>query len=387
MLRYLTAGESHGPALTVIGEGFPAGLPVSIADINHELTRRRHSVGRGGRGAIEPDGVKITSGVRHGKTLGTPVTLIVENKDWVNWTDIMAVEAAPEDFETLTRPRPGHADLAGALKMGHDDIRNVLERASARETTCRVAIGAMAKAMLAEFGIVICSHVTRLGSIAYQPDRLPGPGDAEALDAAPTRCLDAEIAAKMEAEVKTAAAEGDSLGGVFEMVALGLPVGIGSHVHWDIRLDALIAKAIVSIPAIKGVEIGDAFDIAGMPGSKAADQIYEDDSRATGGYKRSGNHMGGIEGGVSTGSPLIVKAAMKPLPTMRKPLHTVDMKTKEEASPIFERTDVTAVPRAAVVGESMLALVITNEMIRKFGGDSLTEMKRNYDGYISSLGQ
>lgn len=385
MLRFLTAGESHGPALTVIGEGFPAGIPISTSQIDIELTRRRHSVGRGGRGAIEPDQVRITSGVRHGRTLGTPISLIVENKDFANWTEIMGVDEREAEVDRLTRPRPGHADLAGALKMGHSDIRNVLERASARETTCRVAIGAVAKALLSEFGIYIASHVTQIGDVTAAPGRLPAQDDAPQLDASSTRCLDATSAAAMEQAVAAAAAAGDSLGGVFELVAYNVPVGLGSYAHWDIRLDSLIAGAIVSIPAIKGVEIGEAFSIAGQTGSEAADQIYVDQTQNTGGYRRSGNRMGGIEGGVSTGSPIIVRAAMKPLPTVRKPLHTVDMVSKEDASPIFERTDVTAVPRAAVVGEAMLAFVLANELARKFGGDSLAEMKRNHDAFLASI--
>ena len=380
MIRYLTAGESHGPGLIAIGEGFPAGIPLDVGQVNSELNRRRLSVGRGGRGAIEPDLAEIISGVRYGRTLGAPIAFLIRNRDWENWTKIMSVEAVGEEAPPLTRPRPGHADLVGALKTGQRDLRNILERASARETAARVAVGSAAKALVREIGVEIVSHVTAIGQVKAHLADSPRPGDLSRIDEDPARCLDPEASEAMLREVRRAGEDGDTLGGVFEVIAYGVPPGLGGYGQWDERLDGILARAVMSVPAIKGVEIGEGFAVSRLRGSEAADEIVYD-----GAFRRTSNRMGGVEGGISTGEPLVMRAAMKPLPTVRKPLRSVDLITKQEATPIFERSDVCAVPRAAVVAEAMVALALADAALEKFGGDSLAEFSRNFRSYIENL--
>ncbi|HEV2359180.1 MAG TPA: chorismate synthase [bacterium] len=366
MLRFLTAGESHGRGLLVVVEGMPAGVPVSEDAINAQLARRQRGYGRGGRMQIEQDRAEIYSGVMHGTTIGAPVGLVIGNKDW------------RRDEPPLTRPRPGHADLAGALKYHFDDVRRVLERSSARETVARVAAGAVARLLLGEFGITLFSHVVELGGIeaARRPDRLeeiPAIAEASAL-----RCADPEAEQRMIAAVDDAKARGDTLGGVFEVVVLGLPVGLGTYVHWDRRLDGRLAQAMVSINAMKGVEIGRGFLEARLPGSAAHDEIFFEAGR---GFFRRTNQSGGTEGGMSTGEPLVVRVAMKPLSTLRSPLASVDIATKERVDAAVVRSDVTAVPAAGVIGEAMAALVVADAMLEKFGGDSLDQMRVAYDAH------
>lgn len=383
MLRFLTAGESHGPALVVVVEGLPAGLPILIDDVADELARRRLGFGRGPRMRFERDDVELVGGVRHGRTLGSPVSVLIHNTEWPKWQEEMSpapgVTASP-----LRRPRPGHADLAGMQKYDLDDARDVLERASARETAARVAAGAVAKALLSHLGISIVSHVIQMGGARSTGGRRPEPGDLATVDASPVRCFDPDAAAAMVAEVEGAAKEGDSLGGVIEVLGYGVPVGLGSHVHWDRRLDALLAQALMSIQAVKGVEIGDGFDVAARRGSQAHDAIAWDAAEQT--YRRESSHAGGVEGGITTGDLLVARAAMKPLATLNRPvLKTVDVETKEETVSFKERTDVTAVPAAGVVAETMTALVVASESLRKFGGDSLDELCRNHTAYLASL--
>jgi chorismate synthase len=377
-LRYLTAGESHGPALVAILEGIPAGLPVSAKEIADELTRRRHGYGRGPRMKIEQDGFEIISGVRGGRTLGSPVGIVIRNTEWAKWEHVMPVEGEPGG-RPLTRPRPGHADLPGMLKYDFEDARNVLERASARETAARVAVGTVAKILLRELGIDVISHVVRIGAAASPEDAAtPMPKDLAAIDASPVRCLDEEAAAAMIAEIETAGAEGDSLGGVVEILAYEVPPGLGSHVHWDRKLDGRLAGALMSVPAIKGVEIGDGFRVAAQRGSASHDQIEE-------GLTRSSNHAGGTEGGMSIGGTLRMRAAMKPLSTLKKRLRTVDMSTGEPAEAFQERTDVCAVPAAGVVCEHVVALVLADAVLETFGGDTLTDVRRSLDAYLKRL--
>jgi chorismate synthase len=382
MLRYLTAGESHGPALVVVVEGLPAGVPILIDDVSAELARRRLGFGRGPRMRLELDEVCFLGGVRHGMTLGSPVSIEIRNTEWPKWEQEMG--SAPGATERpLRQPRPGHADLAGMQKYGFDDARNVLERASARETAARVAAGTLAKTMLGELGIEIVSHVVQLGSVRAAPERPPTVADLPAIDTSEVRCFDPAAEAVMISEIKAAAAAGDSLGGVVEVVAHGVPPGLGSHVHWDRRLDALLAQALMSIQAMKGVEIGDGFDVAGRRGSEAHDAITW---TADAGYRRLTGHAGGIEGGMTTGEPVVARVAMKPLSTLNRPvLTTVDVGTKEETVSFKERTDVTAVPAAGVVAETMVALVLASEALRKFGGDSMPELLRNHRSYVDSL--
>ena len=377
-LRYLTAGESHGQALVAILEGLPAHLPVSVKDISDELTRRRAGYGRGPRMKIEKDGLEILSGVRAGETLGTPVGIVIRNTEWAKWQHVMPVEGDAGGRE-LTRPRPGHADLAGMLKYDFDDARNVLERASARETAARVAVGTLAKLLLGQLGITVISHVLSIGE-ARVPDEapLPGPGDLEAIDASPTRCFHEETTQRMIDAIETAGAEGDSLGGVVEVIAFGLPPGMGSHVHWDRKLDGLLAGALMAVPAIKGVEVGGGFDVATLRGSQAHDAIEADLTRGT-------NRAGGTEGGMSIGGPLRVRAAMKPLSTLKQRQKTVDMATGEPAEAFQERTDVCAVPAAGVVCESVAALVIAGAVLEMFGGDTLGDLKSSYDRYLERV--
>lgn len=377
MLRYLTGGESHGKGLIGIIEGFPANLKIDINFINNELRRRQMGYGRGGRMKIEKDKVEILSGVRNGKTIGSPITLFVKNRDWENWKDIMSIEETNlNENEIVTRPRPGHADLAGAIKYNHLDIRNVLERASARETAIRVAIGSIAKQFLKEFDIEIYSHVIQIGRIKIESDDISIDKIKNA-DNSPLRVIDSESEKKMIGEIDKAKKVGDTLGGVFEIIAINVPIGLGSYVNWDRKLDGKIAQGMMSLQGIKGIEIGIGFKAAELFGSQVHDEIYYDD-----GYKRYSNNAGGIEGGISNGSPIVVRAAMKPIPTLRKPLRSVDMKTKDEFEAQKERSDVCAVPSASIVAENILAWILANEIMIKFGGDSIEEVKDNYNRYI-----
>jgi chorismate synthase len=383
VLRFLTAGESHGPALTVIVEGLPAGLPVVIDDVADELARRRLGFGRGPRMRFERDDVEFTGGVRHGRTLGSPVSLVIHNTEWPKWQEEMS--AAPGvTAKPLHQPRPGHADLVGMQKYGFDDARDVLERASARETAARVAAGALAKQLLGHLGTDVISHVVQMGPARAPQEPRPTPDDLERVDASPVRCFDEAAEEEMVAEVKAAAKVGDSLGGVVEVLGYGVPAGLGSHVHWDRKIDGLLAQALLSIQAVKGVELGDGFDVAGRRGSDAHDEIVW--NADAGEYQRASTRAGGTEGGMTTGGLLVARAAMKPLATLNRPvLRTVDTETKEATVSFKERTDVTAVPAAGVVAETMVALVLASEALRKFGGDSLAELLRNFSGYLDSL--
>ncbi len=384
MLRFLTAGESHGRALVVTVEGLPAGLPVEVSDIAGELARRRLGYGRGPRMRFEADEITLIAGIRHGRTLGSPVAIEIANSEWPKWTEEMSPEpGAPS--AVLTQPRPGHADLPGMLKYGFADARDVLERASARETAARVAAGAVAKLLLAHLGVTIVSHIIGLGEATTGPDSpRPGPSDLATVDESSVRCFDPAAEEAMIAAVKAAAKDGDSLGGVAEVLAYGVPIGLGSHVHWDRKLDALLAQALMSIQAVKAVEIGEGWDNALRRGSVAHDAIEYDAEK---GYVRPTDRAGGIEGGISNGALLVARVAMKPLATLNRPvLKTVDVVTKEETVSFRERTDVTAVPAMGVVAETMMALVLASEALRKFGGDSLAEVVRNRDGFLASLG-
>jgi chorismate synthase len=384
VLRYLTAGESHGRALVVIVEGLPAGLPVQARDIAEELKRRRLGYGRGPRMRFEADEITLTGGIRHGRTLGSPVAIEIANSEWPKWTEEMSAEPG-RPSAVLTQPRPGHADLPGMLKYGFDDARDVLERASARETAARVAAGTLAKLLLSHLGVTIVSHIVGLGEAVTPPGSpRPGPDDLERVDNNEVRCFDPAAAEAMVAAVKAAAKEGDSLGGVAEVLAYGVPVGLGSHVQWDRKLDALLAQALMSIQAVKAVEIGDGWDNALRRGSDAHDAITFD---AGEGYVRPTARAGGIEGGISNGALVVARVAMKPLATLNRPvLETVDVVTKESTVSFRERTDVTAVPAMGVVAETMTALVLASEALRKFGGDSLAEVVRNRDGFVAALG-
>ncbi|HVJ97103.1 MAG TPA: chorismate synthase [Acidimicrobiia bacterium] len=385
MLRFLTAGESHGPALVVTVEGLPAGLPIEIDAIAHELARRRLGYGRGPRMRFEQDEAEFLGGVRHGRTLGSPVAILVRNSEWATGKWAEAMKAAPgKTASPLTQPRPGHADLAGMQKYGFDDARDVLERASARETAARVAAGAVAKALLAEIDIALLSHVIQLGAATATTDRRPGRGDLDQVDSSEVRCFDPDAEADMIRAIKEAAKEGDSLGGVVEVLGYGVPPGLGSHVHWDRRIDGLLAQALMSIQAMKAVEIGEGITVAGVRGSEAHDAISWDADANE--YRRDSSRAGGVEGGMTTGDLLVARVAMKPLATLNRPtLKTVDVETKEETVSFKERTDVTAVPAAGVVAETMVALVLAAEALRKFGGDSVAEFVRNHDAYRSSL--
>ena len=376
-------------------EGLPAGLPITMEEIQEELARRRLGFGRGPRMRFERDDVTILGGVRHGRTLGSPVAIEIGNTEWPKWEEEMS-PAPGRTEKPLTKPRPGHADLAGMQKYGFDDARDVLERASARETAARVAAGTLAKALLAQLEVAVISHVVQLGPVVSKADGRPLPEDLETVDDSPVRCFDGDAEAAMVQEVKAAQAEGDSLGGVVEVLAYGVPVGLGSHVHWDRKLDGLLAQALMSIQAVKAVELGEGFDVASRRGSQAHDEIMWDahesaaasaaGDQRTGGYRRGSARAGGIEGGISNGEILVARVAMKPLSTLNRPvLRTVDVKTKEEAVSFKERTDVTAVPAMGVVAETMTSLVLAGEALRKFGGDSLAELLRNRDGYLASL--
>ena len=383
MLRFLTAGESHGQGLVVTLEGLPAGLGITVEAIGDELARRRLGFGRGPRMRFERDELTLLAGVRHGRTLGSPLAIMIANSEWPRWTEEMS-PAPGQTEKPLTKPRPGHADLPGMLKYGFDDARDVLERASARETAARVAAGAVAKALLAELGVGVISHVVAMGPVASKSRRRPQLEDMAAVDASQVRCFDPDAEAAMVAEIRAAAKVGDSLGGVVEVVAYGVPVGLGSHVHWDRRLDGALAGALMSIQAVKAVEIGDGLEMATRRGSDAHDAIGWRDG--AGGYHRPTNWSGGIEGGMSNGEPVVARVAMKPLATLNRPtLKTVDTVTKEETVSFKERTDVTAVPAMGVVAETMMALVVAGEAVRKFGGDSVTELRRNAEAYVAGL--
>jgi chorismate synthase len=391
MLRYLTAGESHGPSLTAILEGIPARLPLSPKDIDAELSRRQMGYGRGGRMKIERDRVLITAGVRHGLTLGSPIALVITNRDFANWQETMGLEAEAKARDTrpsVTRPRPGHADLAGAIKYRHRDVRNVLERASARETTARVAVGAVCKNLLREFGISVLSHVVEIGGVQasigdLSPEQIRAAGESSAV-----RCADREAAEAMVASIDEARRRKTTLGGVFEVIVEGAPVGLGSYVQWDQKLDGRLARALMSIQAIKGVEVGLGFAVARRFGFEAHDEIFYDPERqGAHGLKfhRKTNYAGGLEGGMTNGEAIVLRAAMKPLSTQYAPLRSVDLETKEPFEASVERSDVCAVPAAGVIGEAVVAFEVAAALREKFGGDSLEEMKQNFDAYTRSV--
>lgn len=386
MLRYLTAGESHGQALVVIVEGLPSNLPVTVEDISSELARRRLGFGRGPRQRFEQDEIELIGGIRHGRTLGSPVAVLIKNTEWFR-SDVWHEEMSPHPGATkkpLTQPRPGHADLAGMQKYDFTDARDVLERASARETSARVVAGALAKLLLKQIGVEIVSHVVSLGAVSSDSVVRPLPSDSARIDESPVRCFDGATEAKVIAEIEAAAKDGDSLGGVVEVLAYGLPVGLGSHVHWDRKIDGMLAQAVMSIQAVKGVEIGDGFAGAALRGSQAHDAIAWDKDAAS--YTRATAKAGGTEGGMTNGELMVVRAAMKPLSTLNRPtLKTVDVVSKEETVSFKERTDVTAVPAMGVVAETMIALVLAGEAQRKFGGDSVREFVRNARAFAESL--
>ena len=379
MLRFMTAGESHGPGLVTIVEGLPRGLLVSPDRITDELARRRMGYGRGKRMAIEQDQIEILGGIRHGETLGSPVAVLIRNTEWPRWSEEMSPEPAAAK-KVVTRPRPGHADLAGMLKYGTDDARDILERASARETAARTVAGVLAKTLLETVDVSVISHVISIGPVVSE-GMPPGPSDQEQVDASPVRCFDHTAEAAMVDAIEDAKAQRDTLGGIFEVLGFGVPPGIGSHVHYDRKLDALLAAAVMSIPAIKGVEIGDGFEVATLPGSKSHDEIILDDGLLA----RPTNRAGGSEGGISNGETIRVRGAMKPISTLMRPLRTVDMTTGEAAEAVRERSDVCAVPAAAVVGEQMVALVLGAEFQRKFGGDNVEEFVAAVDRYKSGI--
>lgn len=385
MFRFLTAGESHGPCLTVIVEGLPAGLGVEKAAIDADLRRRQGGYGRGGRMKIEKDAIRFLSGVRHGKTLGSPVTLQIENLDWVNWLERMSADPVDAPVEAVTRVRPGHADFTGAMKYGHDDIRNVIERSSSRETASRVAVGGLCRQFLAQFGIAIYSHVLSVVDVGCETPR-PITRNAyptemwEAVEASPMRCADAALTEKMIERILEAKRQGDTCGGVFEVVALDVPMGLGSYSQWDRRLSSRLGMAMMSIPSVKGVEIGLGFAATRTTGSHVHDVLRHDEG---GGWTHLSNHAGGIEGGITNGEPVVVRVGVKPIPTLAHPLPSVDLATGENIDQSrYERSDVCVVPAAGVVGEAMMAIVLTEAVIEKFGGDNLEEMLRNYRATI-----
>jgi chorismate synthase len=390
MLRYLTAGESHGPQLTAIVEGMPAGLELNEDTINADLARRQSGYGRGGRMQIERDMVEILSGVRWGETIGSPVTLCVKNRDWVNWQEKMSPYGRHRDDKIrVTRSRPGHADLPGGMKYGHHDVRNILERSSARETAVRVAVGSLAKSLLGRFDITVSGFVTELGGIVAKRPKMPLASLREIAAKSELFTWDDDAVPAMKSLIDRAKEEGDTVGGVVEVVVTGVPAGLGSHVQWDRKLDGRLAMAVMSIQAIKGVEIGIGFESARNPGSRVHDEIYFDSSRilhgAATGYFRKTNNAGGIEGGISNGEEIIVRAAMKPIPTLYKPLMSVDNETKEPFEAAVERSDVCAVPAASVVAEAVVAIEVANAFMEKFGGDSVGETERNYRNYLDYL--
>lgn len=370
MLRFLTAGESHGPGLVTIVEGLPAGLEIDTEDFSTELARRRLGYGRGRRMSLEKDELEILGGVRFGKTLGSPVAVVIRNTEWPRWQDEMSASPG-ESKRPLRTPRPGHADLAGMIKYDTRDARNILERASARETAARTVVGCLAKRVLAAIDVAVVSHVVAIGSVTTSSDALPSPQDQDSIDASEVRAFDAEAAAAMVREIEMAKADRNTLGGVVEVLVYGLPVGVGSHVHWDRRLDAELARAVMSIQAIKGVEIGDAYTVARLPGSDAHDQIYHDGAT----FYRKTNLAGGIEGGMSIGDVIRVRAAMKPISTVMRPLDSVDVDSKRAEKAFRERSDVCAVPAAGVVAEQMVAYAVAREVLRKYGGDNAAELR------------
>ncbi|HMA27952.1 MAG: chorismate synthase [Solirubrobacterales bacterium] len=382
-LRFTTAGESHGPGLVAIVEGLPAGLELNRDQLDREMARRQLGHGRGGRMKIESDAVEIRSGVRHGRTLGSPIAVLVANRDYPNWDERMNPWPVDGEIEESHLPRPGHADLAGALKFGHSDVRNVLERASARETAARVAAGSIAKGFLSAVGVSIHSHVVRIASVTAPEREDLGPGDFAAVDESPVRCLDSETSAAMVAEIDRLRKQNESLGGIFEVRAFGLVPGVGSHVSWSEKLDGRLAQAVCSIQSVKGVSLGEAWEVAGRPGSEAHDEIFWSDDR---GWYRETNRAGGLEGGMTNGEPLVIQAAIKPISTMTQPLRSVDTETKQPAQAMRERTDSTVVPAAAVVAEAMVALVLAGAYREKFGGDHLDDVLSALAAYKERIG-
>ncbi len=395
MLRYFTAGESHGPCLTMIIDGVPAGFPIDVAKINHDLWRRQQGYGRGGRMLIEKDEAQIRSGIRWGETLGSPVAIGIENRDWKNWTKKMS--AAPEDRDekiAVTKPRPGHADLTGVLKYGRSDIRDILERASARDTVSRTAVGSFAKQLLAPFGIRVMGYIRSIGNVTANLDGLAYEEIHNRSEESPVRTADPEAEEKMIALIEECKKEGNTLGGIFEVVTSGLPPGLGTHTQWDRKLDGRLAQALMSIQAIKGVEIGLGFEMARRRGSQVHDEIFFDPSKMVTegtprivptGFYRGSNNSGGTEGGMTNGAPLVVRVAMKPISTLMSPLKSIDLRTKQAADASVERSDVCAAPAAAVVGESVVAFELANAFLEKFGGDSLREITRNYESYLEQI--
>ena len=384
MLRYLTAGESHGPEISAIIEGLPAGVSVGSEEIDRDLKRRQAGYGRGRRMQIETDKVEIRSGIRHGETMGGPVSLVVKNRDWKNWTDIMAFEKIDGPIKRrVTRPRPGHADLAGGLKYNRRDLRDILERASARETTMRVAVGAVAKALLAEFNIQVISHVVQIGQVNANVTNLSNDQIMKTVEQSPVRCADEIAAKKMINEIDRAKKLKDTIGGIFEIKILNVPPGLGSHVHWDRKLDGRLAQAIMSIQAVKGIEIGMGFGVTKVLGSEVHDEIFYGNGK----FYRETNRAGGIEGGVTEGEEIVVRGALKPIATLMRTIMSVDIENKEAFDSAKERSDVCTVPAAGVIGEAVVAFVIADTLQEKFGGDSLEEMKRNYKGYIDQVNQ
>lgn len=383
MLRFETAGESHGETLVTILTGLPAGVPVALDRMNRELWRRQQGYGRGGRMKIETDKAHIVSGVRHGKTIGSPVAVLLQNRDWKNWTEALPVEdadGAADNAKPVNRPRPGHADLAGCIKYNFPEARYVLERASARETTSRVAVGALAKLFLREFGIEILSHVVRIGDVELErPASWDEIKALAAKDEVLLNCVDAATEERMKAEVDEAYKTGDTRGGIFEVVVHGVPIGLGSHIAWDTRLDGRLAQAIVSMQAVKGVEVGMATLAAASPGSKVQDTIHYNKSARE--FYRGSNKAGGLEGGMTNGQDVVVRGWIKPISTLRRPLESVDLETREPSQAAYERSDVAVVPAAGVIGEAMTAIVMASAFLEKFGGDSLNETRRNYEGY------
>jgi chorismate synthase len=389
VLRFTTAGESHGPALVSILEGMVAGLPLLAAEVDSELARRQQGYGRGRRMKIESDHAEFLSGVRAGQTLGSPIAILIQNRDWKNWQEIMDPaprEGDPDRKRAVTRPRPGHVDLSGMLKYDRDDARDVLERASARETTARVAAGAICRRFLREFGVTLGSHVVHLGGVdAKRPNKMPADLNAAA-DESQLRTLDPEAEHEMIARIDLAKAEGNTLGGIAEIICDGVPVGLGSHVSWDRKLDGRLAAALMSIPAVKAVEIGLGVDSARRKGSEVHDEIDPDERNVKAGrVRRRTNRAGGMEGGTSNGEQIVLRAAMKPISTLMRPLGTIEMKTREPAQAVAERSDVTAVPAMGVIAEAMTAFVVAQAFLEKFGGDSLGETRRNYQNYVSTL--
>lgn len=388
MFRFLTAGESHGPCLIATVDGIPAGVPLLREAIDEQLRRRQGGYGRGGRMKIERDQVEIVAGVRHGHTLGAPIALRIENRDWANWQDRMGADPTEAPPEAVTRVRPGHADLTGALKYGLDDVREVIERASSRETAARVAVGAVCRALLAQFGVAIRSHVLSVAEVGYLPAAQPdaareGDDFWERVEASEMRCADPELTARMIERILAGKRTGDTCGGIFEVVATGVPVGLGSYSEWDRRLSGRVAQALMSIPSAKGVEIGAGFGAAALPGSRVHDVVRHD---AEHGWHHLTNNAGGIEGGISNGEPIVARVAVKPIPTLAHPLPSADVRTGENVDVArYERSDVCVVPAAGVVGEAMLAIALTDAWLEKFGGDSLAETRRNAEAYLATL--